>query len=718
MNKKQEWLTQAITWLLIIAIFIIPMIGALLEEIDIQLPNDYARITDMEYKAVVVDEPGSQGKIVVTERITFDVHAASRSNGFWELWRDLCENYVDGVKVHYNVNSVKQIMPDGTEILWTESPKLYWYDSDYTSSKYGPGKWYHSEGPYNEYYRRYECLLFYINNVYREEMVFEIEYEMYNAVLRYNDCSDLYISMYSGDTAKYLKSFKGEILIPEKDMPAQGNYKITTYGTNAGSFQVAESSMENPGYYTFSFDLDEDDLKFRKYNNYIEFDLVSFGADKHIFAEHASINDYTYDNVLETIYEEQEEYTKDITKFKTIKFVLFVICVACATLVVFDGKKKIAELRASYPFYIPDAPENYQYRDIPSDLDPKFASDLVFCKDKKKPDNDASVYSALLLSLARKSYLDMQETAQSKDVFIKIDEDECLAELEDLETFAEIDPRKPFEPFEQHPPLTLCEKYYLDLLKRHATDRCITMNALQRRISTDYDYMYTFEENIKRSTINNGILLKYFLKADYQEPQRKLADVAKTSFIYGAITLFVNLATYQTRLDLMFGGLILLGLAFIAKGLYLKSQSHKYVLLTKKGEEEYRKWRGLYNFLKSDTLINERTFVELPLWEKYLVYATAFGISEKVINAIKIRCPEVVNTQSIVQNNYCRSGRIHIHSRSIHTSVRSSASHYRSMRSGSYGGGYSGGYSGGRSGGFSGGYGGGGRGGGGGGGGH
>ena len=60
-------------------------------------PNDYARITDIDYTATVIDEPGSQGKVRVKERITFDVHAASRNNGFWELWRDLPETEIHGV---------------------------------------------------------------------------------------------------------------------------------------------------------------------------------------------------------------------------------------------------------------------------------------------------------------------------------------------------------------------------------------------------------------------------------------------------------------------------------------------------------------------------------------------------------------------------------------------------------------------------------------------
>ena len=71
-------------------------------------PNDYARITDIDYKAVLQDEPDNGGNLLVTERITFDVHAASKNNLFWELWRDLPEDYVDGLKVDYQVNYVKQ----------------------------------------------------------------------------------------------------------------------------------------------------------------------------------------------------------------------------------------------------------------------------------------------------------------------------------------------------------------------------------------------------------------------------------------------------------------------------------------------------------------------------------------------------------------------------------------------------------------------------------
>lgn len=114
--------------------FGIPILSFLLEENVIENPFDYARITDVDYRAVVVDEPNSNGKVIITERLTYDIHAASKDNLFWELWRDLPESYIDGLKVDYNVKSVKQLLPDGTELVYDESSKLYWYDNDYVDT--------------------------------------------------------------------------------------------------------------------------------------------------------------------------------------------------------------------------------------------------------------------------------------------------------------------------------------------------------------------------------------------------------------------------------------------------------------------------------------------------------------------------------------------------------------------------------------------------------
>ena len=244
-----------------------PFLAIMAESVDwesINTPWDYARITDVDYKGELIDEPGSGGKLLVTERLTFDIHAASRDNLFWELWRDLCEDKVDGLKVDYKVNSVKQIFKNKEDVIFEESSRLYWEDSDYLSSSissgFGTGKWFHSPCPYNEYRRQYECVFFYVDGLYREQPVYEIEYEMNNAALRYGDCSELYISMFSENSVNYLNSFKAQILIPQKDMPKAGNYYANTFGTNSNEFEFTESTEINPGYHTFSIDLDKSDL--------------------------------------------------------------------------------------------------------------------------------------------------------------------------------------------------------------------------------------------------------------------------------------------------------------------------------------------------------------------------------------------------------------------------------------------------------------------------
>ena len=63
--------------------------------------------------------------------------------------------------------------------------------------------------------------------------------------------------------------------------------------------------------------------------------------------------------------------------------------------------------------------------------------------------------------------------------------------------------------------------------------------------------------------------------------------------------------------------------------------------LTQKGEDEQAEWKGLSKYIKHYSLLNERGVFDIIIWEKYLVYATAFGISEKVIEELYASYPYV-----------------------------------------------------------------------------
>mgnify|MGYP003306517195 CR=1 FL=1 len=150
-------------------------------------------------------------------------------------------------------------------------------------------------------------------------MTFKIVYSMNNAALKYKDCSELYLSMYSGDTIKKLNSYKAQILIPNKLMPSI--YHAYTFGTANTRIPYTESNSINPGYHTFSINLDKSDLKFNYHNRYIEFCLLSYGKDKHIFTKYAPNNRYSKENVLAECIAENEYYETQNQKFKNYIYV-------------------------------------------------------------------------------------------------------------------------------------------------------------------------------------------------------------------------------------------------------------------------------------------------------------------------------------------------------------------------------------------------------------
>lgn len=52
------------------------------------------------------------------------------------------------------------------------------------------------------------------------------------------------------------------------------------------------------------------------------------------------------------------------------------------------------------------------------------------------------------------------------------------------------------------------------------------------------------------------------------------------------------------------------------------------------------------------SLMKEKEVPELVLWEKYLVYATAFGISEKVLKQLKVVYPQISDEEYMTSHGY------------------------------------------------------------------
>lgn len=122
---------------------------------------------------------------------------------------------------------------------------------------------------------------------------------------------------------------------------------------------------------------------------------------------------------------------------------------------------------------------------------------------------------------------------------------------------------------------------------------------------------------------------------------------------------------------------------------------------TKRGAEDYQKWKAFKRFLEDFGRFDEKELPEIVLWERYLVYANIFGIADKVGKTMNIKFNEI-NTNNQYSNgdllfDYMMWNNLN---HSINNTVRSSVSTARTVvneaiakSSSSSGGGFGGGFS-------------------------
>lgn len=75
------------------------------------------------------------------------------------------------------------------------------------------------------------------------------------------------------------------------------------------------------------------------------------------------------------------------------------------------------------------------------------------------------------------------------------------------------------------------------------------------------------------------------------------------------------------------------GVAFLFYTIFIKKR-------TKKGNEDYLRWKAFKNFLNDFGNFKVKELPEIVLWEKYLVYATVFGLADKVEKSMNVKIKE------------------------------------------------------------------------------
>ena len=188
-------------------------------------------------------------------------------------------------------------------------------------------------------------------------------------------------------------------------------------------------------------------------------------------------------------------------------------------------------------------------------------------------------------------------------------------------------------------------------------------------------------------------------------------------FLWLFMPMNVLLIVLSLTFDHFYNISILFGIiSIIVIKILLKKFDNKInIKVTNTGIDEKNKWNGLRNFLIDFSRIDEREIPEISLWEKYLVYATCFGVGKEVLEAMKVKFEsaniDVSNMDTyVIVNSFNDISRISNSLGSIKNSVNSLSLPKVEMSGGgsfgssggySSGGGGGGGFSGGSSGGGS-----------------
>jgi len=143
--------------------------------------------------------------------------------------------------------------------------------------------------------------------------------------------------------------------------------------------------------------------------------------------------------------------------------------------------------------------------------------------------------------------------------------------------------------------------------------------------STGTNAIYDSFNSWKESVTTNAVKENFFM--DYQKIKFAFALLG----LIGIGLFLLDRWLLKTPLSFISLGI---SICFIIYILTFKKR-------TVKGNDDYNKWMGFKKFLNDFGRFDEKELPEIVLWEKYLVYATVFGIADKVSKTMKIKFSEI-----------------------------------------------------------------------------
>lgn len=486
---------------------------------------------------------------------------------------------------------------------------------------------------------------------------YQISYTVKDAIARYNDYAELYWQFIGDNFEIDAQKINGTILLPHN---AESKEDIRVWGHT--------KDLNGEIYVT---DLNKIEFTINKYSsgNYVEVrSLMPLSMIE------TTGRQYNY-SVLDIVLQEETKWADEANARREMKErtanILMVVGIVITLFFIMKIFKNISKLRKMDKKFKPTTKLEY-FRELPyEDATP---SEALFVFSKGALKTFSASFSANILDLCLRKYITLEVIENGgilKSSIVKITlEDRTVENLKEDEKLILAFLR---EVAGQKNELTT--KDITKYLEKHTSKVEKLNRQLEKIIETEEIKNENYiKENYDNMNKYGGICVAYIVIA-----------------IFFAVPMLAVCAAISIKLMLV---ALIFMVALIVNAVILGMMSARVNVFTQKGVDESEQWKAFKKYMEDFSLLKDKEVPALVVWEKYLVFATAFGISEKVLKQLKVIYPEITNMNSTMYNTYSY---IYImNSVNIGDCINSSVYSAISSSGSGAGGGFSGGGGGGR----------------------
>ena len=489
--------------------------------------------------------------------------------------------------------------------------------------------------------------------------VYEISYLVEGAVSSYSDYNELYWQFVGEDFEIDAKNIVGTITLPSK---VENKDELRVWGHTQG--------LNGEIYAT---DLDK-----------IEFTINNFKSGVYVeirtlFPKYVLNNNitrtYNY-SILNTVLEEEKVWAEEANRLRDQKKLYEIgVYIAVALISILLFLNIIRKIKVIRNRKINKPTEDIIYfRETPrKDASPGEAIYLLRkTKTDIQPNDIGKIFSATLLKFALEKYIEIEvqnNGHKKEDIYINLLNQDRLTNLENKDE-------------------KTIGKFLISAFEKNKTTK-ITVKELEGFIKkTSSVKLLNMQEDIRNSVKDKLIDIKLIdekNKKQYEKESIEQVFSVVATFVFGMLVFMLTMEVIG-KIAISLIPIVMAIINIVVTGIAL----YKINVFTKEGLNECEKWKGLKKYMEEFSLLNEKEIPEIAIWEEFLVYATAFGIADKVLKQLKIVYPDIDNNINISTYPYMY---LMIHtdfSNSFSNAISSSMSSAYSSTSGG-GGGFSGG---------------------------